>query len=1087
MEDAAERRQYLFRRCTTRQELHDWVYVFLDLDLPGDRVDEDSTTTPLDMVWDTYSHFVGSGDQDVSRALYYSCRDGGKCVEKGTLLLVKDRGLVPIEEVAVGEVIWSGKNWRPVCDWIHDGIKEGVKLELENGGTLTTSTIHRVWAWRPNQEPGWARVSELTSDDYVCIDTSSGYGDSCNECEDFDIGYFCGILQGDGCLSLMDKYGLICMTASDEVVLEAFKKGCLEYGGRLPRNPGAGTKRRFDWYMASRAMIKKLKGFGLTNSYSYEKDVPHVVLRSRLAMVGFISGLFDTDGTVDKEHKSIIFSMTAEKMLKKVAVMLVALGVNFRFRTEKKMRGLQKHLVYHLIIHQNEIPSLLKVGVKLRAKKANLVSLSQTPDSHDAVGRKQLKGLIDSCVVRGGPDHKGLAKKPSIRYRTITRPKVRKLAQWAKVRGLITQEIEENVCDWVKNKWEKVRSVSSCEADFYDLTVPGDHSYWSNGLISHNTLSESVIEVLALLHLDVSVVHLASIEEQSRNAQRYLKKFFMLPDLRGFVRGDNVRETEVVLYRRIGEEGFVLSESEFKELSQEEKTNYREVVNRVEIVVATMQSVNGKHALLLCLDEIDVLQQPIVYQEAANIPTAINREDGTTQLPLTVLTSTRKTAFGLVQDEINRAQESGLMVKHWNILDVTQKCPVTRHLPLLPKLTVYRSNEDLKTVDEDTYQMMPFKEKERYVKDECYQGCFYNCKMFAACRGRLASKQLGNSRFLKPVKHTQAQFRNNTIEMAQAQLLCWKPTAIGLIYSRFDKARHVIAPAQAYYKIFGELPFEKFYTKAMLTKDLMARGLEAYGGLDFGHTHNMSFTGGFKDGPLCLVTACLSIPELDPGQMITVMEPLKFIGFNIYPDTADPGMIKLLKRAGFKMMSWQKKPGSVVGGINVVKYKLNPPMGEPELFVVKDIEEDSGTDVLIKEVVEYHWKTDSAGKPTDIPSDDNDDSCDSLRYMVMNVFTPKGGLTASMEYQEEHDQMLPSEPMSGVYDKDFWMQQIISQNTGQPMEIALPKERRMVISSPDGKEIDIGSYYEQQNKPAKKEETTSTAKKGRKGRLSWDF
>jgi hypothetical protein len=564
----------------------------------------------------------------------------------------------------------------------------------------------------------------------------------------------------------------------------------------------------------------------------------------------------------------------------------------------------------------------------------------------------------------------------------------------------------------------------------------------------------------------------------------------MLPDFRGFVRGDNVRETEIVLYRHKGGDSLVLTEKEFNELSPEEGQEYVEVINRAEIVVATMQSVNGKHALLLVLDEIDILQQPIVYQETVNIPTAVNREDGTTQLPLTVLTSTRKTAFGLVQDEINRAHQSGLMVKHWNILDVTQRCPAKRHLPLLPKLTVYRSNEDLKVVDEDTYKMMPFKEKERYVKDECFQGCVTNCRMFAACRGRLATKQPGTSRFLKPIKHTEDQFRNNTVEMAQAQLLCWKPASIGLIYNRFERSRHVITPAQCYSKVFGELPpFPHQFTKAMLTKALMERGLEAYGGLDFGHTHCMAFTGGFKDGPLCFITAALSVPELDPAQTIQVMEPLKFIGFSIYPDTADPGMIKLMKRAGFRMNRWKKLPGSVIAGINIVRFKMNPLLGDPELFIVRDLEEDSGTDVLIRQISEYHWKTDSAGKPTDVPQDTDDDSNDALRYMIMNIFTPKGTVSVACDSREDLSPNLPADPMSGYYDKDNWMSQIVAQHTGvQPAE-KVPQERRMVIQTPDGREFNYGSYYQDQDKSSKSQEEKPgiEGNRGKGGRLSWNF
>ena len=85
MKEEFERRQYLFRKCKTRQELHDWVYVFLDLDLPGCQVDEDSNSTPLDMVWESYAHFIGIGDQEASRVLYYAARDAGKTLSESVI------------------------------------------------------------------------------------------------------------------------------------------------------------------------------------------------------------------------------------------------------------------------------------------------------------------------------------------------------------------------------------------------------------------------------------------------------------------------------------------------------------------------------------------------------------------------------------------------------------------------------------------------------------------------------------------------------------------------------------------------------------------------------------------------------------------------------------------------------------------------------------------------------------------------------------------------------------------------------------------------------------------------------------------
>jgi len=602
------------------------------------------------------------------------------------------------------------------------------------------------------------------------------------------------------------------------------------------------------------------------------------------------------------------------------------------------------------------------------------------------------------------------------------------------------------------------------------------------------TLTQSVVEVLALFHLDISVVHLAAIEEQSTNAQKYLKKFLSRQHLRGFVAGDSKRKTGVILYRPVNPGGLVLTEKEFLSLPEREHSGYFRVENQAEIVVATITSTNGKHSPLLCLDEIDIIVNIKAYEEAKNIPTPLTRRDGVKVPPLTILTSTRKTAFGIVQDEINNADKTGLKIKHFNILDVTEACPPKRHRPDLPKLKVFRSTQERSTVDEDTYNSFTFKQKESYTEDMAYSGCMTNCKLFSACKGNLATRQTNTSKFLKPIKHVQDQLiKVNSIEMGIAQLLCLKPASTGLIYHRFDRKKHVLTPAEAYEKVFGELPEgiePRLYTKAMFMAAMAQRDVEWNGGIDWGSTHNFAFGLGFKDGARQFITNAIMMPGLDPDQMLEVSEPYKDWEAKIYPDTADPKMNKMFRKNGWKIQNWSKKPGSVVSGINIVRKKLNPGTDEPELFFVLDIDDDQHMEAFIRSIVEYHWKNDAAGKPTNIPSEDNDDGADCVRYIVMNVFSMDGGLAVSNEKAQAETTPKPHAD---------WMRNYVASKTGgMEEEVSTVGRPPMRIENPDGSSV--FSYYGEEEsssqKPGKKKKSSgqgANSKTGKTGKLSWDL
>ena len=580
------------------------------------------------------------------------------------------------------------------------------------------------------------------------------------------------------------------------------------------------------------------------------------------------------------------------------------------------------------------------------------------------------------------------------------------------------------------------------------------------------SLSESVIEIMLLFHARNNIFHLAAIKEQSYTVQGYLKKFLARPSLRPFVGGDSKSITGLFFYVPMDGVSVTLSKAEWEDLPQEEQETYISVNNNVEVLVATVQSCNSKHGMLV-LDEIDVMlgdESRAAYRQSKFIPSEAYSATGERRLPLTVLTSTRKTAFGLVQDEINDAAKTGLVIRHWNILDVTQACPTSRHQPGKEKVTIYSSDELLSAKSEEDYKKLSSVEQLKFEKYEnCHNGCLNRCKIFSACKGKLVDRQTSKSPFLKSITHIQNQFRNAMIEMSQSELLCLRPMTTGLVYPRLTPDKHVITPAEAYKKIMGEYPPNLKMTKAELVAFVRTRDVPWYGGMDFGYSHNFAYAHGFKDVSKLFVTHAFAMPELEPDQKVEAMEPFKRFFPAIYPDPEDPGMIKILKRKGYRMIKWVKRKGTVVGGISTVQMKLTPPLGaEPELFFVRDIGEDPGMDLLIRHLSEHHWKLDAGGKPTDLISDDNKDLPDALRYMVMGVFPYKGRMGVSSH--TDTDQTQPTDVDGQIqYSVNNWMSQKIAELTGVPIPMQ-PQSREIKIQSLDGKSISFDYYSQENNK-----------------------
>lgn len=487
---------------------------------------------------------------------------------------------------------------------------------------------------------------------------------------------------------------------------------------------------------------------------------------------------------------------------------------------------------------------------------------------------------------------------------------------------------------------------------------------------SYKTLSSAILEVLFMVHCGRSTCHLAAIETQAGFALGYVKNFLSRPYLKDYVIGDNKREVELIRFED-PQTGFAYTIDEYKNLSEIIQNKLIKKHNYVRIIILTRTASNGNHSSSVVLDEAE-LAKTDGYEEAKLIPGPWGVKNA-----ITTLVSTRKTAFGLVQKEIDEAAKTGLHLRHWNIIDVTEACPTERHLPEQPKVNLYVNDTDLSVLDETQFNLADERTQNQYHQQEMFAGCA-KCPLAAMCKGLLATKQRKDKSDLpivnlyKPIPHTISLFKKVSPEMAQAQLMTRKPESTGLIYSKIDRNIHMLTASQMIEKATGE-PAGKNFTKDELIDFFIKNDAKFYSGMDFGWAHDFAVVTGVVWGNYIFIIDSVAKPGLELDEKIAACEHLKIMNPIIFPDPEDPASAATFRTKGhFKVRKWHKEKGSVKAGIEIVRSKLKPTIGLPTMFFLRD---DEGCNNLFVQMSRYHFKQDVSGNITDEPDKENDDSC----------------------------------------------------------------------------------------------------------------
>ncbi len=435
----------------------------------------------------------------------------GKCVA-GSSLVLTTRGLVPIDSLAVGS---APGEYEPIDLGIasHSGVERAshvynggrsrtLRLKTRLGLEIEATPEHPLLCLRADGVPAWQRADELQPGNFVAVQRGQAMfgGDTKIRFEyrpngrrdhakailverlDEELAYLLGVLTGDGCLTFRNR---VILSSADPEIVACFRALADRLGLRVFRNaPG----RPYDYAIASAQLYQLLLSLGMSPGKSAEKHIPESVLRAPREIVrAFLRGLFDTDGTVERRGGYPSVLSASKRLIDEVQIVLLNFGVLSAKRTREVRYGGRTKRYYELEIRGAEAERFYdEIGFGL-ARKQGLRKPKRRNTNLDLI--PHVAALIDAAAkatVLSRASHKRIYD-----YRVDRRrPSYAKLGE---ILGLLATAA---VGDSYKRLWD---DIEEGEADVYDLTVPGSHSFCANGFVNHNTYLAMAMAVAELM------------------------------------------------------------------------------------------------------------------------------------------------------------------------------------------------------------------------------------------------------------------------------------------------------------------------------------------------------------------------------------------------------------------------------------------------------------------------------------------------------------------------------------------------------------------------------------------------------------
>lgn len=506
-----------------------------------------------------------------------ACRGGSKCV-RGDTLCRTSSGLLQMDEIIDSQspemerlnvgCKMQGENGfnQPSYGW-NNGVSETKKIRLRSGIEIEVTNNHPIRCMDSEGKIVWRNADIIEVGDYVpvCRDQYN-FGNDTTTSE--DLGWWLGLMIGDGMFTQRSCLGL---SATNKSIIDQFFKVTEKEFDYKPR-PIMASGQYNIYSVKIWDQLNDLYDVGRKNSYT--KEIPRLIRQSpRNVVAAFIRGLFDADGCISKNRARISYTSCSEALARQVQQILLGFGIvsTLRSRTTRSQNGTEVQS-YQITINGEH-------NVSLYAEHIGFIH----SEKHSKIRNRTVKSInpnndlipnIQSVMLRlrekfgqytGGPNKRGHGPKNTL----VLSPC--RISQYILSYNKLEKFLDSTQClsddqDWQYLKqlydqhyyFDKIVDITDSQCQTFDVHIPDDHSFVSNGLISHNSFMLATYAILrAIIDPGTKIVIVGAGLRQAKLVFGYIDTMWSnSPMLRSIVGGGKKagpRQNVDLCYFKIGE------------------------------------------------------------------------------------------------------------------------------------------------------------------------------------------------------------------------------------------------------------------------------------------------------------------------------------------------------------------------------------------------------------------------------------------------------------------------------------------------------------------------------------------------------
>lgn len=450
-------------------------------------------------------------------ALAYS----NECLTGNTLVKAV-RGLLPLDQIVVGDQVWSTTGYKNVSATFDQGVRPTLQIDTDHGLRITPTRQHLlrvlddstiIWMRADQLTPGthyllgdfgkrgfpsdyptlpplvFRKYEKPQGEQQTPVTTPSHMTE--------DLAYLMGAYEGDGvagnayCLGFTgNRLELHVKHAIKQRFQQVFGHPIGEVGS--PSRPGSFDLRKWS---------KALKRWFVDVGMNRQPGVPRVIMQSpRSAVIQYLRGFWDTGGCVNSQYVLALGQKLANRTtLSDVQLLMSDLGIETTLvEGSQKLKGqTYKNVVLKVRTHTGQQLFHDLIGFTEPYKMQRLkVGLQRPCSDRDVwpVGKLYLE-VFDAYTRGKSKVQVGKWTFPISCLKVAKQIRSgRKVVPEASLRRLLETlvGVADPRIDLLRTLLETTRPhlvtqvVSTGDQHVYDIEVGGDHEYSTGGLLSHN-------------------------------------------------------------------------------------------------------------------------------------------------------------------------------------------------------------------------------------------------------------------------------------------------------------------------------------------------------------------------------------------------------------------------------------------------------------------------------------------------------------------------------------------------------------------------------------------------------------------------